>query len=232
MWRAALTDGRQEKVDFDAYADSYEAMLKEQLAFFSRDRDYFSEYKIDILRRLFPEGVGSVLDFGCGIGLSLPHIVKKFPDARVFATDISATGLARVASMYPAVTVLQDAEVGSRTYDLILVATVIHHVEPTLLPGLLKRLEGMLAPGGRLCIFEHNPWNPVTRHMVSTCPFDRDAVLISFRRLKKLIRGTTRLRISHGGYSLFFPAALRALWPMEAAMRWLPLGGQYFIVAE
>ena len=227
-----MTDGGKTKVDFDAYADRYEGLLQDQLAFFNGDRDYFSEYKIEILRNLFPDGVESFLDFGCGVGLSLPHILKLFPSAQVFATDISAAGLARVSEMFPAVTVLSDEDVGRRKYDVILVATVIHHVDPPLLPGLLQRFENMLEPGGRLCIFEHNPFNPVTRHMVATCPFDEDAVLISMRRLKTLIRSVTGLCITHDGYSLFFPAGLQALRPLERAMRWLPLGGQYFIVAE
>ncbi|MEM9684019.1 MAG: class I SAM-dependent methyltransferase [Pseudomonadota bacterium] len=227
-----MTEDRRTKVDFDDYAERYEDLLEEQLSFFSGDRSYFSSYKLDILSNLFPDGIRSFLDFGCGIGLSLPHIVEKFPNADVFATDISEKALARVDELFPTVTALRDNELAGRKFDMIFVATVIHHIDPPLLPGLLKRFESLLEPGGRICIFEHNPWNPVTRHMVATCPFDEDAVLISYGRLKKLIRNTTGLRISHGGYSLFFPASLRALWPLEGALRWLPLGGQYFLVAE
>ena len=125
MWRAALTDRSNAKVDFDAYADQYEQLLKDQLAFFSGDRDYFSAYKIEILRDLFPNGVKSILDFGCGVGLSLPHILELFPGTQLFATDISAAGLAHVSKTFPSVSVLSDEDVGRRKYDLILVATVI-----------------------------------------------------------------------------------------------------------
>ncbi len=35
----------------------------------------------------------------------------------------------------------------------------------------------VLKKKGRVYIFEHNPYNPVTRYLVATCEFDRDAVL-------------------------------------------------------
>jgi hypothetical protein len=36
-----------------------------------------------------------------------------------------------------------------------------------------------LKEDGHFIIFEHNPINPVTRHLVKNCPFDADAVLLS-----------------------------------------------------
>ena len=77
-------------------------------------------------------------------------------------------------------------------------------------------------------IFEHNPNNPVTRRLVSTCPFDADAVLLPMRETVRRMR-EAQFGIAEAGYCLFFPGPLAALRPLENFMGWLPLGGQYFV---
>ena len=223
---------KSEKVDFDRFAESYENLLEDQLGFYNGSRDYFSEYKIEIIREQTPEDAPRILDFGTGIGLTLPFVRERFPRSEIHASDISEASLQRVRQRFPDVKVIPDAELGAERYDLILVVTVIHHVAPELRPALFKRLEAMLRPGGRIWVFEHNPYNPVTQRMVSTCPFDEDAVLISAGALSSLISQTTSLSVSRRGYTLFFPQALSALRPIEPFLRWLPLGGQYYVVAQ
>jgi 2-polyprenyl-3-methyl-5-hydroxy-6-metoxy-1,4-benzoquinol methylase len=223
---------KSEKVDFDRFAESYESLLENQLGFFEGSRDYFSEYKADIIRERTPEPAPRILDFGTGIGLTLPFVRNRFPSSEIHASDISEASLARVRQHFPDITVIPDAELGAEQYDLILVITVIHHVAPDLRPALFKRLESMLRPGGRIWIFEHNPYNPVTQRMVATCPFDKDAVLISAGTLSKLILETTSLSVSRRSYTLFFPQALASLRPVEPFLGWLPLGGQYYVVAQ
>jgi SAM-dependent methyltransferase len=225
-------DSEHTKVDFDEYADSYENLLKDQLAFFNGERSYFSEYKIKILRKLFPGGFGAILDFGSGIGLSLPYLSKYFSSSDIYASDISAASLAHISKNYSQVKVVLDDNVTKMTFDLILVATVLHHVEPKLRKELMKRLSEMLNPGGSVCIFEHNPYNPITRRMVSTCPFDWDAILLKPKESHSLISSNTDLQISHSGYTLFFPNFLRRLRFFEPALSWLPLGGQYYVIAK
>jgi hypothetical protein len=89
-------------------------------------------------------------------------------------------------------------------------------------------LQKILSPGGRIIIFEHNPFNPMTRHMVSTCEFDVDAELITKANLIKLLRDCG-YKISKSGFCLFFPGFLSFLRPIEKYLAWLFLGGQYFI---
>lgn len=218
-----------EQVDFDKYADRYEYLLKEQLGFFNRDRSYFSEYKAAVAAGLCPMPPAKVLDFGCGIGLSLPSLARYFPNAGLYATDVSTRSLALVREKHPEVTVVPDDELDGHSFDMIFVSGVFHHVPVALRPRVAGRLATLLAHGGKLFVFEHNPLNPVTRRMVSTCPFDADAVLITLGDMKQLIRDVAGLRISESGYCLFFPQGLRALRPMEIVLRWLPLGGQYFV---
>lgn len=220
------------ETDFDDYADRYEDLLKEQLAFFSKDRSYFSEYKAEIAAGVFHSSPISILDFGCGIGLSLPSLLRHFPNAKFYASDLSEKSLAYVHDTFFDVTVLPDEELDDNCFDMIFVSGVFHHVPAILRTQVIKRLATLLTRGGRLIVFEHNPFNPVTRHMVSTCPFDADALLISLNGMKQLIRDVAGLDIPESGYCLFFPQVLQGLRPLEKLMRWFPLGGQYFVVGS
>jgi len=218
------------RVNFDDYVDQYESLLQGQLAFFSKDRGYFSHYKVALTKEFSPVSPKRVLDFGCGIGLSLPFLVRYFPDAKVFATDLSERSLSHVAQCFPEVTIQRDEALDGNSYDIIFVSGVFHHVPSQQREMVMKRLEGLLAKGGRLFIFEHNPFNPMTRRMVATCPFDEDAELITYPSMKRLIGESGGLKIFAAGYCLFFPQSLSRLRHLERFLRWLPAGGQYFAV--
>lgn len=226
---------QNKRVNFDEYADRYEDLLKEQLAFFSKNRGYFSEYKVVLAAAHCIRPPAKILDFGCGIGLSLPYLARHFPNAKLFATDPSKKSLAYVREKFsclPNFTALPDELIDGRLFDMIFVSGVIHHVPINQRAKIVARLAALLINGGQLYVFEHNPFNPVTRHMVSTCPFDEDAVLIPLREMKNLVRDTAELQIVKAGYCLFFPQALQVFRPLEKVLRWLPLGGQYFVIAN
>ncbi len=106
---------------------------------------------------------------------------------------------------------------------------VLHHVPRRERLGLLERVRGLLRPGGRLFIFEHNPLNPVTRHTVATCPFDDDADLLWPWQAHKLV-ANAGFRDVTLDYIVFFPRPLAALRPLEPRLGWLPLGAQQLIV--
>jgi len=219
-------------VDFDDYADRYEQLLQDQLSFFSGDRGYFSEYKVELAKEVCVPTPQRVLDFGCGIGLSLPYLQRHFSEAQIHASDLSQKSLEHVEKQWPGVVVLRDEQLDAHSFDLIFVSGVIHHVPPAQREGLFQRLSRLLSPKGFLIVFDHNPYNPVTRRMVSTCPFDEDAVLLSLSAMKRLVRGAAQLPVRGAGYCLFFPQGLKSLRPMERLMTWLPMGGQYFVLAQ
>ncbi len=220
------------EVDFDEYVDPYEKLLKEQLSFFSPDRNYFSAYKVELGAKLFSSSPRKILDFGCGVGLSLPHFRRCYPQAELYATDISKKSLEYVRSKYPDVYVLKNWELREARFDLIFLAGVLHHVPIDQRVALMKRLCRLVVSGGTLCVFEHNPFNPITRKMVATCPFDEGVNLISMRRLLQMVQSRTNMVLEKKGYCLFFPEVLRRLRTCETFLRWLPLGGQYFVMAR
>jgi SAM-dependent methyltransferase len=221
-------DAPVSKIDFDQYAGQYQALLSAQTRFFDSDSDYFARYKIDRVKALVGKAEAA-LDFGCGIGRSMQALRAAFPGADIAGCDPSAESLAIARHENPQCRFFNmDEPAAEPRFDLVLASCVFHHIQPPARQEALRYCFGCLKPGGRLVIFEHNPFNPVTRHLVNTCPFDADAVLLSMRETIGRMR-EAQFTIERAAYCLFFPGALAALRPLESLMGWLPLGGQYFV---
>jgi SAM-dependent methyltransferase len=226
--------------EFDKFAEEYLASHRENLRISGEEPDYFARYKLDELRRRWdqkrlPEPA-DVLDFGCGIGASLPWLAKAFPQARLRGVDVSARSLEIASARFPGVAELvqYDGEalpLAPASQDLIFTACVFHHIPASEHVRLFGALHSLLRPGGRLVVFEHNPVNPVTRYIVATCPFDENAVLIGAGELAKRQKAAGFGRIETA-FTGFFPGPLRALRPLEPMMAALPIGAQYYTVAE
>src|SRR5438445_466329 len=86
-------------------------------------------------------------------------------------------------------------------------------------------------PGGLACVFDHNPFNPLTRRAVSNCDFDTDAVLLTMRRTAAAFSraGAT---IEDRRYYLFTPFEGRPVACGERLLRRVPLGGQYVVAGR
>lgn len=218
------------KIDFDNYSADYEQLLKDQLSFFDTDNDYFSEYKIIKVKNLLLKKPRHILDFGCGIGRSIRFFQENFPSAHISGCDISEKSLSIAAKTYPNITLYKNEDLFTSTnrFDLIFLSGVLHHIEPIQRKPLFNSLAELLMPQANIIIFEHNPLNPVSRHMVNTCPFDKDAVLLRPGEIKQLLTnaGINPVRCD---YTLFFPAILKKLRILEPYLRHIPLGGQYMI---
>lgn len=221
------------KVDFDEYTENYNALLRESTDFFSPTEEYFARYKIDLVRKRISAPVHRILEFGCGIGRNIPFLQQAFPDAVVEGSDISAASLEIAHRDNPTNTffVEHPGHASDAGYDLIFVAGVFHHIPPEQRELAATTLYERLNPGAKLIVFEHNPYNPVTRRIVNNCPYDEDAVLLKPSGLKSLLR-SARLDLEGQGYCLFVPPSLTALLWMENVLGWVPLGGQYWVQAS
>lgn len=118
----------------------------------------------------------------------------------------------------------------NESFDMILIACVLHHVPHEEHEKLLTECKRVLKENGCIYVFEHNPWNPLTRKIVNDCEFDKDAVLVSGRRLMKTMKqaGFCNMKIY---YTIFFPrkGIFRKILQLEKLLKWLPFGGQYYI---
>lgn len=230
----------QKHVDFDDYAEDYrEIHTRNVQAVSGTDSSYFGEYKIKIISQEENDKRKiRILDLGCGDGLNALFFEKCFDGMEYYGIDVSEESI-KQAEKYSSSNIHFSVYDGSNIpfeenyFDIILLACVLHHVPHEQHFALLSECKRVLKKDGHLYIFEHNPINPVTRKIVKDCPFDADAVLVSSRRLKKMLSviGYNKIAIS---YTIFFPrkSFFNTLLWMENWLKWLPLGGQYYIRSE
>lgn len=227
------------QAEFDAYVDEYDAQHAASVRLSGEDPDFFAEYKAKEAGRVMAaEGVSPqrIMDFGAGRGNCIAHLQREFPDAALTALDVSARSLTHCAAraIRPLETVCYDGlrlPFEASSFDLAFTACVFHHIPEDDHIGLLREIRRTLTQQGQFILFEHNPWNPATRHAVATCPFDANAVLISAPEMRRRFRaaGFTDVALR---WTLFFPAFLAPLRPLERWLGWLPLGAQYCLVAR
>lgn len=214
---------------FDEVAERYKESLERNHRFIPGNVEFYSEYKVRIAAEINSQEPITILDYGCGVGLSLPHLKEYFPDSRIHAHDPSIKSIGVAQKNYDYV----NFDISQGNFDLIFVAGVMHHIPRETLQTEISKICGLLSKKGRLIIFEHNPYNPITRRLVSTCEFDVGAELISTRELiNQFNKAGHSLQVAKKGYCLFFPPALKALNCFEQHMRKLPFGGQYFVQFE
>ncbi|SHK09054.1 Ubiquinone/menaquinone biosynthesis C-methylase UbiE [Roseomonas rosea] len=223
------------QAEFDSVADEYDAQHRANIAITGEDPAFFSEYKIAALRGIAADygvSVGRILDFGSGIGNSIPFFRQYFPEARLTCTDTSARSLEMSRERFPegseeyALVEGDAVPAPDATADLAFSACVFHHIPHEEHVHWLRELRRATRPGGLVSIFEHNPLNPLTVRAVNTCPFDANAKLIRARQLKHRLEEAGWREVSLR-YHVFFPHALAALRPLEARLAWFPLGAQY-----
>ena len=169
-----------------------------------------------------------ILDYGSGMGALIPHLREFFPDAQIWATDISKLSLEHLQKSYPYVRVFAPDAIQPSSCDVVVLSCVMHHIPTPSRQGVVGSIKQALKSGGSLCVFEHNPINPVTRKIVSNCIFDEGVELIQKRSLRTLISAIGGFTPQNAGYFLFFPPLLKVLAPLEAILSWLPLGGQHY----
>lgn len=220
--------------DFDEYANDYRNIHTENVKLTGADSFYFAEHKVRQLKDQGENGSFSLLDVGCGDGAIECYLQKILPQCIATGIDISEQSiLAATDKNIPQTNFLlfngKEIPFADNCFDVVFIAAVLHHIEFSLHQKLINEMYRVLKPGGRLYLFEHNPLNPLTRYLVKTCPFDKDARLLSFGYAKQLLirANFSKVKIK---FILFFPrkGILSNLIFMEKILGWLPIGGQYF----
>ena len=227
------------KAEFDKFAEEYAALHKNNIKLSGEAPDYFAEYKIIdtvnlIKKHNLPDDL-NILDFGSGVGNSVPFFKKHLPRAHLTCMDVSQKSLDMAASLYNNSTEFKLFDgnaipIHDDAYDLVFTACVFHHIPHGKHIQLFKEIFRIIKPGGLIIIFEHNPLNPLTVHAVNTCEFDENAALIKANTLEKRISAAGFID-SKITYRIFFPAIFRFLRGFERYLTKLPAGAQYYISA-
>ncbi len=228
---------------FDRFAANYDEGHARAVKASGFSVDYFHDYKIKeilryLTRRRYDCAKLKILNFGCGVGKSERYIRQYFPDSMIYGVDVSGESI-KVAQ--------QNNKLGGVTYaafdganipfdmefDVILAAGVFHHIpraaQSAALAGVYKRLK----PGGFLFIFELNPLNPATLWVAyrNDYRFDKDARLLTPFYMAKIVK-SLRFSARDIRYTVFFPAFLSFMLPMERWLAWLPAGAHYYFAGR
>lgn len=214
--------------EFDKFAESYNSIITQQTKFFNEDNDYFASYKVTLVRKLFKEEPKSILDYGCGIGNNIKHLCTMFPKSKIYGFDISTASIEKAATNNPEAAFTHNINSLDVNFDLIFIATVFHHIPGSEQQQNMDKIFSLAKTGARLFVFEHNPFNPVTRHIFNSCPLDKNAKMLKASSIKEMMINSGFQNIKTV-YTLFFPKQLSILRPMENLLSHIPIGGQYLV---
>jgi SAM-dependent methyltransferase len=223
---------------FDRYASCYTDAVDAAITASGENSGFFARLKADRVRRT--PGIAAprrILDFGCGVGGSTRALAETFPTATVIGCDESpeSVRVARNASplAHDRVLLLVQGPPGlplrDSSVDVAFASCVFHHIAAPAQLGWIKEVRRVLRPGAAFFLFEHNPYNPLTRRVVNAIPFDAGVTLLRPAYAAGLMR-SAGLRVDRPRYYFFFPHILRRLRRMDPYLDWLPIGGQYYVV--
>jgi SAM-dependent methyltransferase len=220
---------------FNEYFEKYNNLMEKNLRILSPKGNisYFAEHKMALLKKLIRNQPTRILEYGCGIGNNLPFLRKNFPTVPLFGCDTSEKSLDVARQHYPDITfflISDEQEDTAPRFDCVLVADVIHHIPHDKRDFYMKKILEYLEPGGDIVFFEHNPYNPLTRILVSTCPFDKNAELVSLRKIRDLLTHH-ELIIMESRYCFYFPEFLKYFNRFESLLSFIPLGGKFYVHA-
>lgn len=229
-----------DNAQFDQYASNYESALQQGLSVSGESSSYFATHRVRWLKRRLESLAPSqhhfsqVLDFGCGTGNSVEHLLSELSIDHVTGVDTSAQSLTQARLRYrpeQATFLLSTDLTEDMVIELAYCNGVFHHIPVEQRAEAVRYIHQRLIPGGWFAFWENNPWNPGTQYVMSRIPFDRDAIKISIPQAKQLL--------SQNGFDIvsvdscfYFPKLLSWFRPMERMLAKFPLGAQYMILAR
>lgn len=220
-------------VDFDRYANDYEDDVDRSVSFTGRNSAFYARRKVEILEEIVRQGLGplkelSLLDVGCGTGTTdqvLAPCVRS-----LHGVDVSMEMLIKAQRNVPeAQFSWYDGErlpFDDGQFDVVVAICVLHHIPVSQRCQVVSEMVRVSRPEGVVALFEHNPYNPLTRHAVNTCELDRDAVLLPPRETVELLRKSADAEPEYRHY-LFSPLGGASGRSLDRHLRKIPLGGQY-----
>jgi SAM-dependent methyltransferase len=222
---------------FDEYAAKYEAALNQGVGLSGEKKDFFIKKRINwlntCLMRMRMQPL-RVLDFGCGTGGGTSALCEIRGIQHVAGVDVSKKSIIEARRLYGGSGIqfknVHDLK-PSGDFDLVFTNGTFHHIPIDQREDAVMYIFKMLRDGGILSFWDNNPWNPGARLVMKRIPFDRDAIPISSREARALIRrhGFTLERLD---YWFIFPRFLAALRPLEKVLNSVPIGAQYQVMAR
>lgn len=178
---------------------------------------YFEDVNWGLLRLWNGRKGLRVLDVGCGFATTSEHIQKLGNEVTgieesAVACDVARTRLSRVVQSD-----LQQADLGSETFDVIIFADVLEHLPWPV--GVLRRYLQWLAPGGSVIISLPNVglWSVRLAHLAGKWEYEETGVL-DRTHLRFFTRKSAKWLIDQGGLkpiaATYNPGIIRPFVPL------------------
>lgn len=106
------------------------------------------------MSKLVPENTKNLLDLGCGTGLELEAIFKRFPDISVTGIDLTKAMLDKLEEKYRGknITLIQGdyfrTDLGQNRFDTAISFQTMHHFSHEMKIGLYQKICDSLKSGG------------------------------------------------------------------------------------
>ena len=106
------------------------------------------------MAELIPENTSNLLDLGCGTGLELEGIFKRFPDISVTGIDLSKAMLDKFSEKYSDknITLINgdyfSTDLGRDRFDTAVSVQTMHHFSHEMKIGLYNKIRNSLKSGG------------------------------------------------------------------------------------
>jgi SAM-dependent methyltransferase len=172
----------------DPWLDYWERVPEGRLLFAPESDEYVRNF----LREFQPKPTDRVLDYGCGFGGIAARLAPHVAAIRVWddAANMRRIAAAKLAGCPNAAVWKRD----EKSFDYILVNSVVQYLSAEQLESKLKEWAGWLAPTGRIVLSDWSaPGHSILRDMVSLFAF-------SLRRgyLVRAVRNTLAERRRYG----------------------------------
>ena len=233
-----MVNSKDQNVVFDIHADEYSKKINKTLNKYGADHDFFTAHKAGLLLEILathskdPADM-TLMDVGCGVGKVHAHLKQSFKS--ILGIDLSEPSIDVARALHPEVhyecyggDVLPAAD---NSVDMTLAICVFHHVPVQQWQAFSAEMMRVLRPGGLAVVIEHNPLNPLTRHIVNTCPLDADAVLLQPRKLRGLFQSVGAEAVTSRTV-LSVPPKASFLKKIDNYLGVLPFGAQYYTLAH
>jgi 2-polyprenyl-3-methyl-5-hydroxy-6-metoxy-1,4-benzoquinol methylase len=224
--------------EFDRYRYTYRDQVQRSIRFSGQDVGFFTDVKARLLSEIAGRHVGrtselAALDVGCGVGLTDSFLRGRFKS--LHGVDVSTEAVEQAAAANPWATYADyhgnALPFEDGRFDVVFAICVLHHVERPDRAAFTGELARVVRHGGIVVVFEHNPFNPLTRLAVSRCDFDEGVVLLR-RKVTRALFVSSGLEVAESSYIVFFPWRAGILRQTERVIGWLPFGAQYVVAGR
>lgn len=226
------------EAEFDRYKTTYTAKVQSAIGFTGQNIDFYTRAKVNHLRALIERHVGDpsrcrVLDVGCGVGLTDEFLADSL--GHLEGVDVAEALVEAARERNPGVT--YQAYDGRTlphpddSFDVVFAICVVHHVPPAMWQEFLTELGRVTRAEGFVAIFEHNPFNPLTRKAVKDCEFDQDAVLVGNRALRRQFTASG-LDVVEAAHIIVAPFDSKITAAVERALAPVPVGAQHYVAGR